>query len=332
MCKPSAFWPRWARALLFATAVLSSSPAAFAQNQTIRVGYTITTDIASAALFSAQKKGLFKQAGLDVQAQPFVQSSQKYDAFKGKAIDLDINAGGVEAAQLYAAGVPLVVLKAIQPADFWAVVVKPTSTAKGPADFKGQPYGVVSLAGTNFGATYLAFKIENVDLMRDVKVSVLPPAGLVAALQNGSIAGATLYEPYLSQAISSGAAKELFRPVTLYQRRYGATLFALNVTARKDFYEANKPAVKKFLSILETEARNLPSNLPYASAALSESVPTLKASPSQVEALLKPYAGDYITDQNDAVFLKQVQAYYDRLYEIKQIPRQINASDFWIMP
>jgi ABC-type nitrate/sulfonate/bicarbonate transport system substrate-binding protein len=303
-----------------------------AQSTPIRVGYTITTDIASAALFNAQKKGLFKQAGLDIQTQPFVQSSKKYDAFKGKAIDVDINAGGIEAAQLFAAGVPIVVLKAIQPADFWAVVVKSTSTAKGPADFKGKPYGVVSLAGTNFGATYLAFKIDNVDLMRDVKVSVLPPAGLIAALQNGSIEGATLYEPYLSQAIRSGSVKEIFRPITLYQRHYGATLFALNVTARKDFYLSNTAAVSNFLAILESESRALPQNLAESSKALSEAVPALKESPAQVEALLKPYASDYIQSQNEPVFLTQVQAYYDRLYDIKQIPRQVRVSDFWIKP
>lgn len=317
---------------LVIAASISVTTVALAQSTTIRVGYTITTDITSAALFSAQKKGLFKQTGLDVQTQPFVQSSQKYDAFKGKAIDVDINAGGIEAAQLFSAGVPIVVLKAVQPADFWAVVVKTGSTAKGPVDFKGKPYGVVSLAGTNFGATYLAFKIENVDLMRDVKVSVLPPAGLIAALQNGTIDGATLYEPYLSQAVHSGTVKEIFRPITLYRRHYGATLFALNVTARKDFYLANRTAVNKFLSILDSEARSLPANLPAASQALSEAVPALKESPDQVQALLKPYAGDYIPDQNEPVFLKQVQAYYDRLYDIKQIPRQVNVADFWVMP
>ncbi|CAB3806987.1 hypothetical protein LMG28614_06505 [Paraburkholderia ultramafica] len=320
---------RVASALLCAVAFSSS---AFADNTRIRVGYTITTDIASAALFSAQKKGLFAKAGLDVEAQPFVQASQKYDAFKGKAIDLDINAGGIEVGQLFSAGVPIVVLKAIQPADFWAVVVKSTSTAKAPLDFKGRPYGVVSLSGTNFGATYLAFKIENIDLMRDVKVSVLPPAGLIAALQSGSIEGATLYEPYLSQALRSGTMKEIFRPITLYRRHYGTTLFALNVTARKDFQGENKAAVARFMSILQSEAKALPQNLPQASQALSESVPALKETPQQVETLLKPYAKDYIADENDPAFLKQVQAYYDRVYEIKQIPRQLNVADFWIKP
>lgn len=324
--------PRLLRKLTPLCMTIAISATALAQPTTIRVGYTITTDITSAALSSAQKKGLFKQAGLDVQPQPFVQSSQKYDAFKGKAIDVDINAGAIEAGQLFAAGVPIVVLKAVQPADFWAVVVKSTSTAKTPTDFKGKPYGVVSLSGTNFGATYLAFKIENVDLMRDVRVSVLPPAGIIAALQNGTIEGATLYEPYLSQAIRSGTVKEIFRPVELYKRHYGATLFALNVTARQDFYSSNKDAVKKFLTILDSEARSLPKNLPEASAALSAAVPALKESPEQVEALLKPYAGDYITDQNDPAFLRQVQAYYDRLYEIRQVPRPVKASDFWIMP
>ncbi|MDE2462822.1 MAG: ABC transporter substrate-binding protein, partial [Alphaproteobacteria bacterium] len=57
-------------------AVVAWTPIAVAKETVIRVGYTITTDIASAALFSAQKKGLFAKAGLDVEAQPFVSSSQ----------------------------------------------------------------------------------------------------------------------------------------------------------------------------------------------------------------------------------------------------------------
>src|SRR3569623_344689 len=113
------------------------------------------------------KNGAFKKAGLDIEMKSFVQSNQKYDAYKGNALDMDINMGAINAAQLYSSGVPVQVLRAVTPADIWGVIVRKDSPLKKPSDFKGRKFGVVSLSGTNYGATYLAFMAEGVDFMRE---------------------------------------------------------------------------------------------------------------------------------------------------------------------
>jgi len=298
----------------------------------VRVGLTVTTDIASAALFNAIKKGSFKKEGIDIEVKPFIQSNQKYDTFKGGSIDMDINMSAVTSAQLQSAGVPFVVVKAMTPADIWAVVARSDSTLSTPGDFKGRRFGVVSLSGTNYGVTHMAFKLAGVDLMRDVKVSTLPPATLVAALERGEVDGATLYEPYLSDALKSGRVKELFRPGVYYEKAYKEPFIALVMAVRKDFYDSNRVAVAKVLAILDKEAKELKTNLPEASQAFVEGLPELKLKSAEALQLLKPYAGNYILEPNDPSFLKVAQNFYDRLLEIKQIPRMVRVTDFWVKP
>ncbi len=298
----------------------------------VRIGMTVSTFIGSAALFSAMKKGLFEKEGIDIEVKPFIQSSQKYDTFKGGAIDMDIDMNAVASAQLQAAGVPFVVVKAMVPADIWAVVVRNDSTISTPEGFKGKKYGVVSLSGTNYGVTHMAFKVAGVDLIRDVKVSTLPPAALLTALESGEIDGATIYEPYLTRALKSGRLKELFRPGAYYQEAYKEPFIALVMSARKDFYEANRPVVAKILAILDTELKGLDASLPAAAQAFAEGLPDLKLTPEEAVELLKPYVNNYIEESNDAPFLEKAQHFYDRLYEIKQIPRPVKVTDFWVKP
>lgn len=298
----------------------------------VRVGMTVTTDIASAAMFNAIKKGTFKKEGIDLEVKPFIQSNQKYDTFKGGGIDMDINMSAVTSAQLNGAGVPFVVIKAMTPADIWAVVARTDSTLTKPEDFKGKRFGVVSLSGTNYGVTHMAFKVSGVDLMREVKVSTLPPAALVTALERGEVDGATLYEPYLAEAIKTGRVKELFRPGTLYAKAYKEPFIALVFAVRKEFYDANRPVVAKILSIMNKEAKELDTNLAAAAQAFAEGVPELKMKPAEALELLKPYADNYIEDVNEPAFLAKAQSFYDRLYEIKQISRPVKVSEFWVKP
>ena len=204
---------------LFAGALIAAfASLAHAEATQIRVGNTITTDIPTASLFAGIDNGAFSKEGLDIKTNSFIQAGPKYDTFKAGGIDVDVNMGVVNAAQLQSAGVPLVVLRAVQPANIWAVVTRKDSTLTKPEDFKGKRFGGGSFSGTGFGVTYFAFKSANVDLLRDVKVSTLPPAALIAALERGDLDGATLYEPYLSEAVKAGRVKEVFRPGEVYQR------------------------------------------------------------------------------------------------------------------
>lgn len=313
------------------TMLLSAGVALSAHAQTrIIVGSTVSSDVSAAAMALAIKDGSFKRAGLDIEVKNFVQSNQKYDTFKAGAIDMDINMGAINAAQLFASGVPVQVLRAATPADIWAVVTPTASPLKAPADLKGKRYGVVSLSGTNFGATYAAMKLVNVDLMRDVKVSTLPPSAILLALGKKEIDAATLYEPYLTPALQSGRVKVMFKPGDLYQSHYKEPFLALVISARKEFVAKNPAASAKFVEVMEASLARLADNTDAASQALTEIMPEIKLTPDQVKELLVPYIPNIIRTPNDAATVKVAQNLYDRMLEARQLRTPVKASDFWV--
>jgi len=234
------------------------------------MGNTITTDITSLALFYAIKSGAFARAGLELEVKSFIQSSQKYDAFKAGALDMDINMGAVNAAQLHSAGVPLVVLRAYTTADIWAIIVKKDSPIQRLEEFKGKKFGAVSLSGINFAVTYFAFKAAGLDVLKDMQLTTLPPAALRAAIEKGDLEGGTTYELHLSEAVKAGGVRILLRPGEMYQRHYGAPFVALVNSARKDFYEKNKQALARFDAVMEKAFADLPAHLDEAAQALVE--------------------------------------------------------------
>jgi ABC-type nitrate/sulfonate/bicarbonate transport system substrate-binding protein len=314
-----------------ATVLVSAGMALPAHAQVrIVVGSTVSSDVSAAALALALKDGSFKRAGLDVEVKNFVQSNQKYDTFKAGAIDMDINMGAINAAQLYSSGVPVQVLRAATPADIWAVVAPKASPLKAPLDMKGKRYGVVSLSGTNFGATYAAMKLSGVDLMRDLKVSTLPPSAILLALDKQEIDAATIYEPYLTPALQSGRVKVLFKPGELYQAHYKEPFLALVISARKEFVTKNRAATAKFVAVMEQTLANLGNNTDAAAKALTEVQPEIQLSPAQVKELLLPYIPNVIKTPNDAPTVKAAQNLYDRMLEAKQLRTPVKASEFWI--
>jgi ABC-type nitrate/sulfonate/bicarbonate transport system substrate-binding protein len=303
-----------------------------ADNVKIRVGLTTSTSLPPVALYYAIKTGAFKKEGLDVEVKSFIQSNQKNDSMKAGGLDIDLDMSAITAAQLYSAGVPIVVMRAISPADIWAVVAKKDSPLSKPQDFKGKKFGVAALSGTNFGVTYFAFKTENVDLMRDVKVSALPPAGIITALEKGDLDGATLYEPFVSQALNTGRIKILFRPGDMYEKYYKEPFVALVTVTRKEFYDQNKAAMAKFVSVMEKSLASLDANLDVAAEAVVAGMPELKATPAEIKQIMKPYVKGYIKESNDPAFVQKIQSYYDRLYEVKQLAKPVKAADFWVKP
>lgn len=321
-------------ALRTAAAVLASTAMAMpAQAQVkIVVGSTVSSDVSAAALALAMKDGAFARAGLDVQLKNFVQSNQKYDTFKAGAIDMDVNMGAINAAQLYSAGVPVQVLRAVTPADIWAVVAPAASPLKAPIDLKGKRFGVVSLSGTNYGTTYVAMKLSGVDMMRDMKVSTLPPSAILLALEKKDIDAATLYEPYLTPALKSGRVKVLFKPGDIYQTYYKEPFLALVISGRKDFVAQNRAAVAKFVGVMEQTLVSLGNNTDAAAKALTEVMPEIKLTPAQVKELLAPYIPNVIKTPNDAATVRSAQNLYDRMLEAKQLRAPVKANEFWIKP
>jgi phthalate transport system substrate-binding protein len=245
-------------------------------------------------------------------------------------LDIDINMGAINSAQLFSSGVPVVVLRAGTPADIWAVIARKDSTFTKPADFKGQKYGVVSLSGVNYGATYLAFKTDGVDLAKDVKVSTLPPSALVPALVSGQIAGATTYEPFLTNALATGSVKILFRPGDIYEQKFHQPLVALTIATNKDYLKNHRENVKKFMQVMDATRATLAQHTAEAAAAFVHHMPEAKMDVAAAKKLIDEYLPNAIKSENTPEFVAGVQQLYDRLLEAKQLKAPVKASDFWI--
>jgi ABC-type nitrate/sulfonate/bicarbonate transport system substrate-binding protein len=315
---------------VFATSASAQAPQAAPVK--IKVGYIISTDMTVLPFLHALKTGQFKKAGLDVEAKAFAQSSLKYDTFKAGGIDIDVNMGVINAAQLYTAGVPVVVVRAAQSADQWAIIVKKDSPIKTPQELRGARFAVTTFSGTNFGSTFLTMKIYGIDLIRDMKLSTLPPANLLAALEKDDVAGATLYEPYLSQALKTGKYRILYRTADVYQQHYKRDLVALAWGVRKDFYQKNPEATRKFVEVLERSYKELHLNIDAAAEFTSKEIPELKMTAAEIKEIVVPYMDSYIRTQNTPQFIAEVQQFYDELLEIKQLNKPVKAADFWIKP
>ncbi|TAL76897.1 MAG: ABC transporter substrate-binding protein [Burkholderiaceae bacterium] len=315
-----------ASAIALGMAIYSPS---YALNK-VRVGSTVSPDADAVALCLAIDNGAFTKAGLDVQLQTFAQSNLKYDADKSGEQDIDINMGAINAAQLYSSGVPVVVLRAGTPADLWAVIARKDSKFTKPSDFRGQKYGVVSLSGVNYGATYLAFETDGVNLAKDVKVSTLPPSALVPALVKGEIAGATTFEPFLTAALKTGSVKVLFRPGAVYEQKYHHPLIALTIATNKNYLKNHREDVKKFMRVVEATRSTLAQHSAEAAVALVHHMPEAKMNVAAAKKLIDEYLPNAIKSENTPKFVGGVQQLYDQLLEAKQLKSPVKASDFWI--
>jgi phthalate transport system substrate-binding protein len=321
---------RAAISLSIAVLGLAASASVMAENLKVRVGATVSVDAATSAFLWAVESGAFSKAGLDIEVKSFVQANQKYDTLKAGGLDVDINMGVVNAAQLYSSGVPIQVLRASALAETWAVVALQNSKLTKPQDFKGKKFGVMSLSGTNYGITYLAFKAEGVDFQKDVRVSTLPPATLISALENGDLEGATTFEPFLSQALKTGRVKVLFRPGDIYEKKYHEPYLALAVAGRTDFIQKNKAAMTKFMGVLEQAIATLPQHTDEASKATLKYMTEMKITTADAKDLLDSHADNMVKTPNTPAIVKAAQDMYDRLREAKQLQDPVKASAFWV--
>ena len=180
------------RLLPLAAALVMAGPAAHAQTTKLALGMSGWTGFAPLTL--ADKAGLFKKHGLDVELKMIPQKDRH----------LALASGGIQCAATtvethvawHTNGVPITQIFQMDKS-YGADGLAVRNDVKGFADLKGKAVGV-SAPGTApyFGLAWMLSK--NGMSMKDVKIVTLEPQPAAQAFVSGQNDAAMTYEPYLS--------------------------------------------------------------------------------------------------------------------------------------
>ena len=236
------------RALKLTTLIAAlavSASAAFAQvagieKPKITIGVGGKSLLYYLPLTIAEKKGFFKEQGLDVDIQDFAGGSKSLQALVGGSVD--VVAGAYEhTIRMQAKGQDI--RAAVELGRFPAIVIAVKKGVKfdGPADFKGMKIGVTAPgSSTNMMLNFVLAKAGLTP--QDVSIiGVGSAASAVASVRNGQLDAISHLEPVLTMLEQSGDIRVLYDTRTEAGTRdlFGGSNPAAVIYAKKSFMDAN---------------------------------------------------------------------------------------------
>lgn len=155
--------------------------------------------------FIAEEQGFFKDKGVDVKLTMFDNDADMSAALAGGRVDF-ANAASHSALQWLEQGLPIKIVLLLD-ASLQADAILVDSSVGSVADLKGKEVAYEEGGVSNLLLNYaLATEDLSVD---DVKSVPMGPSEAATALLSGRVPVAVTYEPYISEAKSSGADFEV---------------------------------------------------------------------------------------------------------------------------
>lgn len=278
------------------------------------VGTTTTDD--SAALLYAERAGLFRRAGLDIDIQIAPSGTAVAAALAGGTFQIG-SVSAISSINAVARGVPL---EMIAPGglynsttEFVATVVRKDSPIQTGRDFNGKILGSAAVVDLNTVAMLNWIDQHGGDI-KTIKVIEVPYPAIVPALEEGRIDAATLIQPGLSLGLATGK-------VRIFAKTYDAIAPRFYIStwmARNDYAAANPDVIRRFVTVIR-DAEN------YANSHRAETAALMAPfSGVELDIMLKggrdTFAGTYM----DA---RLVQPVIDAMVKYKIIPKRIDATD-----
>jgi ABC-type nitrate/sulfonate/bicarbonate transport system substrate-binding protein len=301
-------------ALLCAVAMVGAATRVTAQqDDLIRVG--AGPDDPSAPLIYAASAGLFKKAGLNVQLVKLGGGAFVATAVAGGSLEI----GKGSTASVVTAvgrGLPFSVIGAIAKTSPGhrdvALVVSTSAAIAGPKDLIGKTMADVSLADQSTIATFTWLDQRGVD-HRSLQYVEVPASATVAAIEQGRVVGASLYEPALSAAVATGKVRVLGYPFEAVASRWAEAVLYGN----SDWLQQHADLVKRFLRVTGEASA-------YVGAHEDQVAPIVAQfsgiDPSTLVKVTHP-------GRSLAVNAGDIQPMIDALAKYKVIPKGFPASD-----
>lgn len=194
-------------AVLAAIVTLSASGALAQSNGRAAIVVSTTSPSDTLPFFYAVKNGLFEKAGLDVTVQPSPSGSASILAVVGGAAQLGY-ANNLSLGQAHLKGIPVTMVapggEYNSAAPFAKMLVLPDSGIATAKDLNGKTVAVTGLHDL-LALSARAWLDKNGGDPGSVKFVEVPPATMLAALQQKRVDAIALFEPYVSAAEAAGA-------------------------------------------------------------------------------------------------------------------------------
>lgn len=191
-------------ALVAAACAFGSSAFAAGPPDVLRVA--TAGDDNAAPLLYADKAGLFKKAGLDVQITKMKSGAAIAAAVAGGSLDIGKSSlTGLIAAHLRGIDFTLVAPSGlyVKESPIGALVVASDSPIKAPKDFAGKTISAAALNDINVVATQAWLEENGVD-SKSVKFIEIPESAVSAALAQKRVDGSTVLNPVLADLVNGG--------------------------------------------------------------------------------------------------------------------------------
>jgi NitT/TauT family transport system substrate-binding protein len=224
-----------------AAAFAAASKPAFAQTAPDVVTVGAVNSVADTPFLIADRKGFFKDAGIDVKFQTFDSGAGMIAPIGTGQIDV---AGGAPAAGLYNAiargiNMKIVADRASDPPGYGfnvLIVRKDLVTSgryKSPTDLKGMKFGEPGKGSTSLATTERLLQKAGLKY-DDVEHVFLGFPEQVVALQNGSIDATCVLEPWATQAVKLGTATRVYGDDNWYpNQQLAVVLYSVDFAAKR---------------------------------------------------------------------------------------------------
>lgn len=215
----------------------------------IRIGITLN-DSGLGPVY-AQEQGFFKQAGLNVELQPFASAGSAAEAVIAGAIDVGV-VDCLQVANAYIHGFPLAIFAGncvfAKESPTLVMVTSKTGAIHTPRDLENQTIGVVAYKSLSSSAALEWLRVNGADPAK-VKLFEMPFPDMNTALQRGTIAAALQGEPFLS------AGKADNRVLGIPFEALGKAFYVNIYAASRPWLTANGPLAHRLATTFYDTAR-----------------------------------------------------------------------------
>jgi NitT/TauT family transport system substrate-binding protein len=301
-------------ATAFSVVAAKRADAQSTQLTALRIGSAPNDDI-TPALY-ALRNDLFRSAGLDVQLSGLTSGSAISAAVAGGALDI----GRSSMLPLITARSHGIAFDLLAPSGLYsteapvaALVVPIASPLKTARDLAGKVVSVPALGDLDTIGVRTWIDANGGD-SKDTQYVEMPGSSVMNELLAGRVAAGTLQNPYLSQAIKSGAARVLAYHISAIGNR----LLQSSWFAMDGYVEKNVTVCRAFAQVMQTASAYCNTHRPETAAILAAYT---KIDPAVVATMTR-------TTFASSIDVGQIQPLINAAAKYRVIAQAFPASDF----